>query len=33
MISYFKKFATDNLNMNFEQCSVVLVVCRFSDHK
>ncbi len=29
----FKEFATDDSNASFEQCRVVLVVCRFSDHK
>ncbi len=29
----FKEFATDDSNTSFEQCRVVLVVCRFSDHK
>ncbi len=29
----FKEFATDDSNVSFEQCRVVLVVCRFSDHK
>ncbi len=29
----FKEFATDYSNASFEQCRVVLVVCRFSDHK
>ncbi len=24
---------TDNSNASFEQCRVVLIVCRFSDHK
>ncbi len=28
----FKEFATDYSNTSFEQCSVALVVCRFSDH-
>ncbi len=29
----FKKVATDDSNASFEQCRVVLVVSRFSDHK
>ncbi len=29
----FKEFATDDSNTSFEQCRVVLVVCRFYDHK
>ncbi len=29
----FKEFATDDSNKSFELCRVVLVVCRFSDHK
>ncbi len=29
----FKEFATDDSNTSFEQCRVVLAVCRFSDHK
>ncbi len=28
-----KEFATDYSNVSFELCRVVLVVCRFSDHK
>ncbi len=32
-IFLFKEFATDNSNASFEQCRVVLVVCRFSDRK
>ncbi len=27
------QFATDDSNASFELCRVVLVVCRFSDHK
>ncbi len=29
----FKEFATDDSNTSFELCRVVLVVCRFYDHK
>ncbi len=29
----FKEFATDYSNASFEPCRVVLVICRFSDHK
>ncbi len=29
----FKEFAIDYSKVSFEQCRVVLVVCRFSDHK
>ncbi len=29
----FKERATDDSNVSFEQCRVVLVVCRISDHK
>ncbi len=29
----FNEFATDYLNTSFEQCTVVLVVYHFSDHK
>ncbi len=32
-IFLFKEFATDDSNASFEQCRLVLVVCRFSDHK
>ncbi len=29
----FKEFALNDLNLSFELCRVVLVVCRFSNHK